>query len=106
MVKVAEHNDWLLETAVSSERVPSSQKPHRAWVSNPERYVVGYAIGDTEADAVRAALIDAAGRCRKDLGALAGLEKEYFGLAGLLTTRAEISRSGRGRGGGKRSAMA
>jgi hypothetical protein len=45
-------------------------------VSNPQRYVVGYAIGDTEADAVRAARIDAGSHYRADLDALAALEKE------------------------------
>jgi hypothetical protein len=82
-VKRAEHSGWLLETAES--HVPAvTHKPYRAWVSDPQRFVVGYACSATEADAVRAALYDAGRHYRKDRGALAGLELEYFGPGGIL----------------------
>jgi hypothetical protein len=79
-VERAKYNGWLLETAESSE----GQKPHRAWISDPKRFVVGYASGHTEPDAVRAALHDAGHHYRKDMDALAGLEAEYFGPCGML----------------------
>ncbi|MBV9123698.1 MAG: hypothetical protein JO112_10110 [Planctomycetes bacterium] len=79
-MKRAEFNGWLLETAELSER----SRPYRAWVSDSQRFVAGYASGGTEADAVRAALLAAGNHYRKDLEALAGLEKEYFGAAGML----------------------
>ena len=79
-MKRAEYQGWLLETGASQE----PQKPYRAWVSDPKRFVVGYAGGATEADAVRAALHDAGHHYRKDMDALAGLEAEYFGPCGML----------------------
>jgi hypothetical protein len=79
-VKRAEYNGWLLETADATE----GHKPHRAWISDPKRYVVGYAGGATEADAVRAAFHAASHHYRIDLDALAALEQEYFGPEGML----------------------
>jgi hypothetical protein len=93
-VKRAEYNGWLLETAQSSQPEPGSTKPHRAWISDPQRFIVGYACGDTEPDAVRAALVDAGSHYRKDMDALAGLEADYFGPSGMLAR----TPSGRGRG--------
>jgi hypothetical protein len=92
-VKRAEFKRWLLETAVSSQPLPVTSRPHRAWVSDPERFVVGYACGDTEADAVRAALADAGRHYRKDVNALAGLEDECFGPEGTLVPPHQRGRS-------------
>jgi hypothetical protein len=90
-VKRAESKDWLLETAVTEEQ-PGWRKPHRAWISDPRRFVVGYAVGDTEADAVRAALLDAGSHYRKDMDALVALEAAYFGPGGMLAPSAAADR--------------
>jgi hypothetical protein len=53
-------------------------------VSNQQRYVVGYGRGTTEADAVRAALVDARHHYKADHDVQAMLEKTYFGPHGMV----------------------
>ena len=83
MAKRAEYNGWLLGIAVTPER----RKSHQAWVSDPQRFVLGYATAAREPDAVRAAMINAGVHPRKNVDALAGLETEYFGPAGMLAAQ-------------------
>jgi hypothetical protein len=84
-MKRTEFKGWLLETAVLSEPDAIACMPHLAWVSEPRRFVVGYARGATEAEAVRGALFNANHHFRKDPDALAGLMAEFFGPAAMLT---------------------
>lgn len=91
-MKRATYDGWLLETACTlhgnSERCLGRR--WSAWVSDPGRRIIGYAtpISNTEADAVRMALVDAGNHYRADQDALAGLEAEYFGHCGMLATNA------------------
>ena len=73
----AQAADWLLEVAASHDG-------HRAWISDPQRYVVGFGKGSCQVDAVRAALFDAGTHYRADHDALAAMEKSYFGQCGSL----------------------
>jgi hypothetical protein len=71
---MAEFNNWILEVIA-----PSRDEPVRAWISNPLRKVIGYAVASTVADAVRAAFLKAESHYEKDPYALAGLVRAYYG---------------------------
>jgi hypothetical protein len=84
----ATYNGWLLETASGNfARCDGSRTTQvRAWVSSPDRILVGYGSGACQVDAVRMALVDAGSHWAKDCDALTGLEAEYFGPLGMLAT--------------------
>jgi hypothetical protein len=88
----AKWNDWVLETAAARHRGLDGiviGTEFRAWVSDPARFVVGFATSPySMGDAVRLALVDASAHYRKDCDALAGLEGEFFGPTGMLATMA------------------
>ncbi len=76
---------WLLEIGQRADG-------WTAWVSDAQRYVVGFGRGGNSRDAVRQALTDAAHHYRKDFDQLTALETAYFGTAGMVGGRLIFSR--------------
>ncbi len=73
----ATHHNWLLETGRFGFR---EALPFAAWVSDPQRFVVGYGRGKCEVDAVRAALafVMRASPYADTADHVTGLKQAYF----------------------------
>lgn len=69
---VATCENWILETAVTASG-------HNAWVSDPDRQVVGFGRAKDLADAAAAAINDAFNHDPSHQRVISCLSAEYFG---------------------------